>query len=256
VQVRRHLVQADRVAGHRPRDDAVDVAALDAGDDLVEGRLHRGRAERRDPVRLGRARDADAPVLEVGEAAQRLGAERHLCRVRVDGKQLAAVALAQHLLHLRPERRDAAPQRREVGVEAGEVWRADLDVDDRAEVEQSGAELDDAELDEAQHLLTLDAGAVEGDDLGGRAAAAQRLQLLRPERLLVPRVLVELAEAADDAQVLDRLRGTRRRVQRAEGDRRARKHAGGAPQRAKALASSRGTVVLLHWRQCSRVDGC
>jgi hypothetical protein len=53
VDVRRGLVQPDRVARHRAGDGALDVAALHVGHDVGEAGLHRHAAQRLDRSACG-----------------------------------------------------------------------------------------------------------------------------------------------------------------------------------------------------------
>ena len=185
--------------------------------------------------------------LQVGEAGERLGAEGDLRRVGIDREQLDAVAIAQQGLEVGTEGGDAAPQGGDVGVQAGQVGSADLGIEDGAQVEQRCPERNRTELHQAQHLLAADAGAIERHDLGGDAAAAEARELVAPERLFMARVLVDAAQAADDAQALHR-----RRLRRCLRHARRRSARNVSAHWPSALASRRASAC----RQSTRIRRC
>ena len=64
----------------------------------------------------------------------------------------------------------------------------------------------DSQAHQRQHLLRADAAAVEGRDLGLDAAAGYLGQMAPPERFLIPDVLADIGQAADDLEAKRLLR--------------------------------------------------
>ena len=170
VERLRHLGPAGGVARQAAGDAAIDHAVVERRDDLGERHADGRGAETCEEVAHGVVEDADFLALEIIEAIDRLTAPEHLWRVAAEGQQFGAPIF----LHLPVD--DGA-----VGVAGGAgLVRIERQAGKIAGLEARivaghfgdvhAGEVHDAELEQTQHGLVVDAHLVERRDVSGDRA--------------------------------------------------------------------------------------
>ena len=201
VERLRHLGPAGGVARQAAGDAAIDHAVVERRHHLGEGHADRRGAEAGEEVAHGVVEDADLLALEIVEPVDRLAAPEHLGRIAAEGQQLGVPVL----LHLPVDDGaiGVAGGARLVGIErqAGKIAGLEARVVAGHLGDVHAGEIHDAELQQPQHGLVVDAHLVERRDVGGDGALRCLGDGFAPERHLVVDRDRRRAVEADDLDV-------------------------------------------------------